>query len=1185
MTAKSNIGQFGAATLVEHVQKNEQLRRIARAINGGDRRIDISGLRGSSPAFVVEALRATLGRPIIVCCPDEEAARDARADLGTISSARIGFLPEKDIFPQRFELRGNLTVRGRRNACLDEVLRNRVDIVVTSLLGFLEKTIPVDVLRASTVEITRGGELDLEYLREQLVRVGYDGTQTVEEPGQFAVRGAIIDIFDPSADRPVRFELFDNEVSSIRTFDIDTQRSFEQIESVRFLPATGVLVGDASLADLETNLRGAEVPGPTIERVRRAIEDCRFTYLLRRYAPAMGMKGALLDFFQTPPLLFFWGEEDLARSLDRLPAELEHIEKQIDPEEPLLDLSEYLHAPDYYTTYGFPAVHLWGLARPAAASGDRQRQIPGADGTTGDTSNETLGEPPALAPHAGVIEFRTGEHPTVLGKFDSLVKIIRKLRTRGTDVHIYSESSAQRERMADMLGDDEELVHLPVGWMTSGFVWEASALAVLTDHEIFQRMLPRPVPKRLARRKPLQRVEHLQIGDFVVHVDYGIGRYLGLEKVGVEGNDNECLHLRYHGTDRIFVPLDQMALVEKYVGKEGVVPALDRLGSSKWQRTKERTRRALEDIAKDLLDVYATRELATGVAFGADTQWQKELEASFPYEETPHQLKATEELKADMESPRPMDRLICGDVGFGKTEVAIRAAFKAVNGGKQVAVLVPTTILALQHFKTFRERMAKFPVNVEMLSRFRSAKEQKAIVAGLKTGAVDIVIGTHRLLSKDVGFHDVGLLIIDEEHRFGVRSKEKVKRIKKAIDVISMTATPIPRTLYMGLSGLRRISVIDTPPRNRHPIKTEVLPFDEEMIEKAIRTEIGRGGQVFFVHNRVASIHAMQAFLERLMPDVRFGVGHGQMVEKELENVIMAFLEHKFDVLISTTIIESGLDFSNVNTIIINRADRFGLAELYQLRGRVGRREQQAFAYLLVPRNYLVTESAGKRLQAMEDFEELGSGYRLAMRDLEIRGAGNVLGVEQHGQIVAVGFDLYCKMLKEAVEHLKGKPKEELPPCRIETRLPSFLPDNYVEDQNERMAVYKRLARFADPAEVEELEVELIDRFGALPPEAVNLIDLTRIKLQGMHVGIGLIQLRPRLVFADFLPGKSLDPRLCAELVETFEGRVLFKSGDTFGLTLTLPAGARPLAQARKLLQTALLYDKTYNPPNREFPS
>jgi transcription-repair coupling factor (superfamily II helicase) len=620
-----------------------------------------------------------------------------------------------------------------------------------------------------------------------------------------------------------------------------------------------------------------------------------------------------------------------------------------------------------------------------------------------------------------------------------------------------------------------------------------------------------------------------------------------------------------------------MPLVEKYVGKEGVVPRLDRLGSAKWQRTKAKTKKALEEVAKDMIRVYAEREIAERGPFGPDTNWQKELEASFPFEETPHQLRAAREIKNDMESAKPMDRLVCGDVGFGKTEVAIRAAFKAVNEGRQVAVLVPTTVLALQHHRTFSERMAPFPVRVEMLSRFKTTAQQKAIVEDLKTGPVDIVIGTHRLLSKDVEFNDIGLLIVDEEHRFGVRNKEKIKAMKKSVDVLAMTATPIPRTLYMALSGLRPISVIDTPPRNRHPVRTEVTVFDERTIADAISREVARGGQVFFLHNRVASIYSMQAFLERLLPDVRFGVGHGQMPERALEKTIVAFVEGEIDVLVSTTIIESGLDFPNVNTIIINRADRFGLADLYQLRGRVGRRERQAFAYLLVPRNFSVTESASRRLQAMEEFIELGSGYRLAMRDLEVRGAGNILGVEQHGQLVAVGFDLYCKMLKEAVEALQGRQKTDQPQCRIETRWRTFLPDSYVEDQNERMALYRHLARIEDPRDIDELEDGLTDRFGSPPPEAINLLELTRMRLRATALGVALIQFKTGRIVIEFQPGKALGPKLCASLVETFEGRVLFKSGATFGLTLTHGGNTDWLDEAGKLLSVAWTYSNGEN--------
>jgi transcription-repair coupling factor (superfamily II helicase) len=1097
--------ETGAEALVDRVRRHDAVRAIAGRISAGSPRADVAGLRGSSPVFVVEALRAALGRTAVVVCPDEERARDAFADFETVSSGRVEFFPERDAFPRRLELRETPTIRGRRHACLDRLLHGGADIVVTSLLGFIEKTPPAEVFREHVIEIALGASIDLEELRGRLVLLGYEAASIVEEPGEFAVRGSIVDVYDPSHDHPVRLELSDDDIASVRLFDIETQRSFDPAQSIRLRPAAGVI----------------------------------------------GRTGALLDFLPRKPFVFFWDEEGMERALEGIEEEFEQAKKWASPEEPFPDLASYTHARDYHVAREVPSVHLWELAAKAQ----------------------------------NALEFQTAEHPAVHGKLEPLLQAIRRLRGKGADVFIYSESPAQRERLADMMEEDEALVHLPVGWITSGFVWESVRTAILTDHEIFHRNLPRPSLRRPGRRTEGRRPDHLQVGDFVVHIDYGIGRYLGLEKVEVDGHETECLHLRYHGTDRIYVPLDQMQLVEKYVGKEGVAPAIDRLGSAKWQRTKEKTRKALEEVARELLDVYAAREVAGGIAFGPDTPWQRELEASFPFEETPHQLKASEEIKKDMESPRPMDRLVCGDVGFGKTEVAIRAAFKAVTNGKQVGVLVPTTILAYQHYKTFRERMSAFAVTIEMLSRFRSAAEQKKIVEAIGAGRVDIAIGTHRLLSADVKFRDIGLLIVDEEHRFGVRSKEKLKRMARKVDVLSMTATPIPRTLYMSLSGLRRISIIDTPPRNRHPIKTEVIPFDDETIARAIRAETARGGQVFLVHNRVASIHAMQAYLERLVPEVRFRSAHGQMNEKDLEKVILSFLDREFDVLISTTIIESGLDFPNVNTIIINRADRFGLAELYQLRGRVGRREQQAYAYLLVPRNFSVSETAGKRLQAMEEFEELGSGYRLAMRDLEIRGAGNVLGVEQHGQIVAVGFDLYCKMLKEAVERLKGEPETEAPQCRIETRVPSFLPDDYVEDQNERMTIYKRLARLETAEAVDDIEAELRDRFGALPPEAANLIELSRVKLRAMRIGIGLVQLRPGRVVAEFLPGRSLDPRLCAYLVETFQGRVLFKAGETFGVTVAAGPGADLLAEAKKLLQEAYFYDKKYTSPNKGSPT
>lgn len=1157
--ARSKLPETGAAALVERAARLPQIRDIERLLKQPNGSVHVTGLVGSSPVFVVEALRRSLGRQIVVCAPEEEEARDIMSDFGTLSTARAELLPATDIFPHLFEQRENLEVRGRRNACLDMILRDEIAVVVTSLQGFLEKTISARAFSSGSRVFRVGEHLERESLLEHLAGIGYEGAHAVDDVGQVAVRGSIVDIFDPSSENPVRLELLDDEIVSIRAFDIDSQRSIEQTESIRLLPATGVIVDEDSLASLEAFLRGAHVAEETIENLRQEIEHNRFSYLLRRYGPVMGVAGTLLDFFTTPPVIVFWNEPALVNARKQLQLGFEKAQGTAS-DYLLLPLDQYVMPFEYYASYGATSVHLWPLSSDAAPAGER------SSAEAHRISTDRAG--------TQTIAFHTAAHPTVMGKIDLLVTLIRKLRARGQEIFIFSDGEPQRERFADMLDEDEQLVHLPVGWITSGFIWEEAAMVILTDHEIFHRMLPRPSGRRKVRHAQRYHPDDLQAGDFVVHVDYGIGRYVGLEKIGVGDGQTECLSLRYQGNDRIFVPLDQMPLVEKYIGKEGVVPGLDHLGGTRWQRTKAKTKKALETIARDMLRIYAEREVTERPPFGKDTPWQKELEAAFPFEETPHQLRATEEIKRDMELPKPMDRLICGDVGFGKTEVAIRATFKAVNDGKQVAVLVPTTILALQHYKTFSERLAPFPVRVAMLSRFKTAPEQRVVVDKIRTGAVDVVIATHRLLSKDVVFHNIGLLIVDEEHRFGVRSKERIKRIKKTIDVLAMTATPIPRTLYMALSGIRPISVIDTPPRNRHPIRTEVMPFDEDAIVQSISTEIARGGQVFFLHNRVASIGSMQMFLEKLMPNVRFGVAHGQMEERLLEKTIVAFLNGEYDVLLSTTIIESGLDFPNVNTIIINRADRFGLADLYQLRGRVGRRERQAFAYLLVPRNFSVTEKATRRLRAMEDFVELGSGYRLAMRDLEIRGAGNILGTEQHGQLVAVGFDLYCKMLKETVEDLLGRPKSERQPCRIETRLQSFLPESYVDDPDERMAIYRRLARMEDPRDVDRLDEELVDRFGARPVEAINLTELTRMKLRATALGIAAMQLKGDRIVLEFPAGELFSPEICARLGETFQGRVLFKAADTFGLTVSLRAGDDSLDDARKLLSVAWTYAK-----------
>jgi transcription-repair coupling factor (superfamily II helicase) len=1200
-------------SLASHVRRTGQYRRLRVALEGQEPggRIHVRGLRGSAPVLLIESLREQIGQPLLIVCPDREAAEDVFSDLGTVSHAKALLFPERDIFPQRYETHENLAVRGDRNEALLRILGGRADIVVTSLLGFLEKTIPVETLQVNRSTVHVGETLDLDALREHLVNNGYDAVPVVEEAGQFAVRGSIIDVFDPSWEHPARIELFDDDVVSVRTFDLDSQLSIERIDAVTVLPATSSPFDPESVENLREYLARANFEEQQIEHIQSEVIHNRHSYLYRRYAPALGVNGTLLDYFREKPLIWFLQADAHDRTYRQLEQELELAARRPDESYPLLGLEDYLNDVSYHRDQHVRSVYVWNMT-------------PLADDAAGN--GRSAHEP--IHPGEATVEFRTASHPSVVGKLDPLVKQIRKLHEKRVAVHIFSETATQRERFADMLEEDEALVHLPVGWITSGFLWEEAGIALLTDHQIFNRILPRPRKKQKKRRVQGFRHDHLQLGDFVVHVDYGIGRYVGLEKLQGTGNGvspgagsgdvhgdgaTECLTIRYQGGDRLYVPLDQMHLVEKYVGREGIVPHIDRLGATRWQKAKEKAKRAIEDIARDLLDIYATREVSTGYAFKPDSHWQRELEMSFPFEETPHQLRAIEEIKGDMEHDKPMDRLVCGDVGYGKTEVAIRAAFKAATEGKQVALLVPTTLLAFQHFNTFQERVAQFPVEIRMLSRFVPKAEQNATVEGLKNGTVDIVIGTHRLLSKDVAFINLGLLIIDEEHRFGVKHKERLKRLMKNVDVLALTATPIPRTLHMSLSGLREISLIDTPPRNRHPIKTEIVAFDEEVIQRAISEEIAREGQVFFVHNRIKSIHSMQAFLERLMPGVKFCVAHGRMSERELEKIMLQFLDHKYDVLISTMIIESGLDMANVNTIIINRADRFGLAQLYQLRGRVGRREQQAYAYFLVPRQLSLSEEASRRLQAMEEFEELGSGYRLAMRDLEIRGAGNVLGVQQHGHVAAVGFDLYCKMLKEAVEKLRGREQPAMPECKIESPYTYFLPETYVEDADERMMLYKRLAQLSSLESLEAIESELVDRFGDPPGPARCLLDLAAVKVLAGLQGVAVVRFRldrsalerarqaesleralsgvgriaraagsgvpagggdSGTVELEFAPGRSFDSAQCLELVETFESRLLFKSGKSFGVQLASEPADRLLVDARNLLQVAYFSNK-----------
>lgn len=751
------------------------------------------------------------------------------------------------------------------------------------------------------------------------------------------------------------------------------------------------------------------------------------------------------------------------------------------------------------------------------------------------------------------------------------------------------DSPEQSERMEDILMQEgvacDRLFFRNIG-INQGFVFDEVGLVVMTDNQFYGRPLRWRKRRKVHKGLTFRQLSALNVGDFVVHVDHGVGKYRGLKKITIQGHERECLAIAYQDDDLLYVPLEKMDRVQKYAAKEGVIPILSKLGSKEWDRLKQKTKKHIKEIARELIQLYAKRKSQRGFAFAKDTLWQQELEASFEFEDTPDQQKASEDVKQDMESSFPMDRLICGDVGFGKTEVALRAAFKAVNNNKQVAVLVPTTILALQHYSTFRERLKNYPVKVEMLSRFRSASEQKQIIEWLKQGRVDIVVGTHRLLSKDVQFRDLGLLVIDEEHRFGVQNKESLKQKYSSVDVLSMSATPIPRTLNMGLMGIRDLSLIATPPRDRLPIYTEVAPFDKDLIRMAMLKEVQRGGQVFFVHNRVQSIDSVANMLRKLIPEVSFIVAHGQMDERQLEKVMWNFATQKYQCLVSTMIIGSGLDIPNVNTLIVNRADRFGLSQLYQLRGRVGRADQLAYAYLLVPPLTSLNRNAIKRLKIIEEFTELGSGFTIAMRDLEIRGAGNVFGAEQSGHIIALGYELYMKIIKEAIEELKlknegisvsQKPVQEA--TKVEINQDAYIPDEFIDQPELKVDIYRRLAHESEINEVVQIRAEVHDRFGALPQPVINLFNLVELKLIGNKLNFRLIRINDHTLssyfskdFTESADRELIQNKVCLIMDKARDSFFFFQEGkENFGLRANVPRSeSDPIEYSKNFLKSLI---------------
>ncbi len=1086
----------------------------------------LSGAHGGSRSVALAALLRETRRPALIVTRDLERARAVAQDLVfLLGPDSCTVFPEIDLAVYASGITG-LGVRAARIETLSGLVGGSVRVVATSVDALMLRTPHPDRFKNRILTFRVGATMNLQEVTRRLVRLGYTNVPMVEEHGDFSRRGGIVDFYSFGCDNPIRVEFDADEIASLREFEVANQRSVDRLTEAAALPMRELILDDEELVAARPGLIGRHPRGT--EGANRLIEDL----------------GTRRDVEGAPWLAGLFPDK-LADLTAYFPAEALMV---IDGPRSILDLVAGLED-DYRAAYKAAIDRGHFVAPPedlflfrdavTARLADRdQLVLPGP----GDAKDRGLGERTPV-----LVEMRTAGSEGFGRNLNLLRESLARHGNEGRRVLILCDSDPHRERLRELL--EEWPVEIAVGNLGEGFTLIDGSLTVMTDHEIWGRPRRREPSRRFKRGILITELQALKPGDYVVHIDHGVGVYRGMERLESGGHQSDCLLITYAKGDKLYVPTDQLDRVQRYSGGEGAVPTISTLGGTGWQKLRSRAKRRIKIMAEELIQTYARRKALPGHAYGPDGTWQRELEAAFPFDETPDQLHAIQDVKRDMEVSRPMDRLVCGDVGYGKTEVAIRAAFKAVMDTKQVAMLVPTTLLAEQHYHTFRERLRSFPVKVEMLSRFRTASEQKKIVQELKEGKVDIVIGTHRLLSKDVGHHDLGLLIIDEEQRFGVRHKEIIKKLRTQVDVLTLTATPIPRTLHLSLMGAHDMSMINTPPRDRLPIHTEIVTFSEDVIVDALLREADRGGQSFFVHNRVQTIQEMGAFLGRLVPELRIAIAHGQMAERQLERVMMDFLDRKFDVLLTTMIIESGLDIPTVNTILINRADAFGLAQLYQLRGRIGRSARKAHAYLMVPRDRALTETAQKRLRVIDEMEELGSGFQLAMRDLEIRGAGNILGAEQHGFIVNIGFDLYCRLLDEAVRELKGLPVQEKEQARLTTDLDAFLPDRYVPDRTEKVKLYKKLADTQDLVVIDEIEAELRDRFGPLPIEGQRLLDLRRLRVLGTEIGVRSIVLRRGLFEATF--GREMSREEVRALLATTTSPVAFSATGEHGFRIT----------------------------------
>ena len=1160
--------------VMQPLKDNMKFKSITEKISEKTFPINIYGISESGKSYIINGIFEENDNSMVVVTHSDVDAKNLYEDLSFYTTDVFYFPVREVVFYNVDAISGDL--RWARLKVIKEILQNeRKKIIVTSIDALTSLYTPKEYYLRYSMIIKTGDDIDLKEISKSLLQCGYERVEVVEGKGEFSFRGGILDVFPPTSAYPYRVELFGDEVDSIRTFNTESQRSIEKVEEFSIFPSKEVIVDDECRSRAVQNINEelkkvianvSKENKESVEKIKgivgKNIELLNNTYYFETIDSYLPFFYEKLDSFFDYLQGYTFVVDDFKRSSGKME-------------------SIYYEFNENYMSFLQRGDILPSQNSLLLNKGELESKL---ENSSLITLSSFLNKSDGLF-NTVDIGFEEVTLNKYNGQLNMLIEDIQERKEKKYKTVILAGTRPRGERLVKTLMEkgifstykdsidkiEAGEVVITFGNLLRGFDYPELELSIISDKDIFGETRRKRSGKAV-RKKGVAKITsfaELKPGDYVVHANHGIGVYKGIKQMAAGGTTRDYLDIVYDKGDKLYVPVDQLDLVQKYIGSEGNSPKINKLGGAEWQKAKAKARKSINEIAQDLVKLYAARATLKGHSFGKDTEWQRQFEDEFPYEETPDQLASLEEIKRDMESDKPMDRLLCGDVGYGKTEVAIRAAFKAVMDGKQVAFLVPTTILADQHYNNFIKRFSDFPIKIDMISRFRTPKQQKATLQALKEGNVDILIGTHRLVSKDIVFKDLGLLIVDEEQRFGVAQKEKIKGMKKNVDVLTLSATPIPRTLHMSLTGVRDISVIETPPEDRYPIQTYVVEQNDQLIRDAILREIGRGGQVYFVYNRFESIDSMANYIRDLVPECKVGIMHGQMTEKELETEMIAFMNKEYDVLVCTTIIETGIDISNVNTMIVHNADKMGLSQLYQLRGRVGRANRIAYAYFIYTKDKILTEVAEKRLKALKDFTELGSGFKIAMRDLEIRGAGNMMGSSQHGHMASIGYDLYCRMLEDTIKLIKGEIENEPIETSVDIKVDAFIPSSYITDEIQKIEVYKKIAAIENINDFMEIKSELEDRYSSIPDSVYNLMDIAYIKSICKGLYIEDIKETAKELRFKFVKGYKGFEGIYSVLLKQYKDDVILYFGETpsFAIKLDNIKKEAALEYYKKLLE------------------